>query len=127
VKLDLSFVPDSEEVSGIVASAIVPRLIEETQAKLKSGQAADFGCVKMRSDGLESGGKTLGWRDIAEYNVDNGYLTIKALKGWSAWLSKSLDEIPNFRVLVAFLEHYRTSAPQPGGDSSRQQPELAAR
>jgi Family of unknown function (DUF6585) len=125
IKLDLSPVPNSEEVSSLIVSAIAPRLIRETQAKLAAGQAADFGFLKVTRDGLAlAGDKKLAWRDIGEYTIHEGLLTIRSIKGWSVWAKKGTDEIPNFRVLVAFLEHHRSGQPLPGSKSESEEPEL---
>lgn len=130
VKLDLSSVPESQHVSTMIAAATMPRLVGETKAALAAGQTVDFGYVKLRPEGLERHGdlaatKFLGWRDIAEYTLDNGYLTIKSLKGWKAWVSKPVDEIANIRVLIAFIDHYAGHMPLPGDETVSPEPELA--
>src|SRR5262245_4218996 len=125
IKLDLSPVPNSEEVSALINQAIAPRLIREAQAKIAAGQAADFGFVKVTRDGLAMpGDKKLGWRDVGEYTIHEGLLTIRSIKGWSVWAKKGTDEIPNFRVLVAFLEHHRTGQRLPTDQAASEEPEL---
>ncbi len=130
VKLDLSSIGDSEEASGIIANLTVPRLVQRTREKIESGQAADFGCIKLHRDGLakanDPAGNVLGWRDIAEYSFDDGCVTVKSLKGWKTWVSGSLDKTPNFRVLAAFLEHYRDGVPLLGIEDVSQPSELVA-
>jgi hypothetical protein len=127
IKLDISSFNNSEEASAMIASAIVPRLAREAQAKLEAGQAVDFGFLKVTREGLAlPGDKTLGWRDIGEYTINEGLLTIRSIKGWSVWVKKNTDEIPNLQVLVVFLEHHRCGAPLPGHEAGRDEQELAA-
>jgi len=128
IKLDLSFVSNSEEVAATIAKATVPRLVREAQAKLAAGQAADFGFLKVTRDGLAlAGDKTLGWRDIGEYTINEGVLTIRSIKGWSVWAKKNTDEIPNLQVLVVFLEHHRRGATLPSSEAAHEEPALATR
>lgn len=132
IKLDLSFVPDSEEVSAIISGATMPRLVRRVQERLAAGQLAEFGAIKLRPDGLErpgdfSGTQTLTWADLKEFKVDNGYLTIKSQQNWvMPWYWKSIEEIPNVRVLLAFIEHHTSGVPLPTADERDQERALAA-
>jgi uncharacterized protein DUF6585 len=130
VKLDLSSIADSERASAMVAARTLPRLVRQARAKLAAGQTVSFGYVKLRADGLERSGagtgpSFLGWRDVAEYALDNGLLTIKSLKGWSDWFSKPVDQIENLQLLIVFLDHYTAGTPLPGSEVPTQEPELA--
>jgi len=126
IKLDLSSINNSEEVTAMIASATVPRLAREAQARLDAGQTVDFGFLEVTRDGLAlNGDKTLGWRDIGEYTINQGLLTIRSIKGWSVWAKKNTDEIPNLQVLVVFLEHHRCGASVPGHEAGRDEQELA--
>jgi len=131
MQLDLSSVADSEGASALIAGRTLPRLMQQAKAKFAAIQPVDFGFLKVRADGLERpGGGTgvdfLGWRDIAEHSLDNGYLTIKSLKGWSDWVSKPVDQIENLQLLIALLDHYTACAPLPESAARPQEPELAA-
>jgi Family of unknown function (DUF6585) len=130
-RLDLSSFPESEQISAAIANATVPRMLHEAQIKLGAGQLVEFGFVNISGAGLErpgdvSGTAALGWRDVAEFTIDDGLLTIKSLKGWKPWASKAVEEIPNLRVLIELLERYTTDALMPADEKPRPQAELVA-
>jgi len=130
-RLDLSSFPESEQISAAIADATVPRLLHEAQVKLSAGQLVEFGFVNISGAGLErpgdvSGTAALNWRDVAEFTIDDGLLTIKSLKGWKPWAWKAVEQIPNLRVLITLLERYTTDALMPAGEKQSPLAELAA-
>ena len=129
VKIDLSFVPDSEEASAIIMAETFPRLLGAAAQKLSNGQPVELGKVTLQPDGLgqigDMGGKYfLAFSDFGVWKIDNGFLTISKPGGLLPWLWRPVAEIPNFRVLLAFLEHFLNGKPLPGGEQADQEREL---
>jgi hypothetical protein len=131
MQLDLSAFLESEQISAAVADATLPRLLRDAQARLATGQLVEFGFVNLSGAGLErpgdvSGKAALGWRDVAEFTLDNGLLTIKSLRGWKPWAWKAVEDIPNLRVLIALLERNTSDALQPCSEAKNREPDLTA-
>jgi hypothetical protein len=114
LRLDLSFVPSSEEVSGIVHAATLPRLIEAATQALTARQELPYGkYLKLRSDGpmrrgVWGGWEFIPWGRIDAVSVEDGSLKITTRHdGMFPWYWWAVDQIPNFRVLLAILQSQR--------------------
>ncbi|GAB4328460.1 MAG: hypothetical protein Kow00117_14910 [Phototrophicales bacterium] len=84
--------------------AIMPHLLERTRQQLESGELIQFHTqLSIDSSGLHNNTRQLSWEDFGGYDIKQGKLHLKHHQG-DIWLSISLHEIINIRVLLAHLE-----------------------
>jgi hypothetical protein len=133
VKLNLSFLDESDEASTIITGRTFPRLLAETKAGLARGEKVDFEKVKLHQEGISQGGilggeDLLTWDQIGEAKIDNGYLTIKKGSIILPWNWTPVSDLPNFRVLFAYINHHVNGAelPELDLDSDESDSELLA-
>lgn len=119
IKLNLSFFDESDEASAIIKAQTFPRLLSECKAALARREKIDFEKLKLSREGITQGGllggeDTLTWDQIGEAKIDNGYLVVKKRNIALPWNWTPVADIPNFRVLFAFLNHYVNEVELPG-------------
>jgi hypothetical protein len=121
VKLNLSFFDNSDEASQIITAHTFPRLLSECKAALARREKIDFEKVKLSREGISQSGlmggeDTLTWDQIGEAKIENGYLVVNKGNVSPPWNWTAVADIPNFRVLYAFLNHFvnKVALPEAG-------------
>lgn len=78
--------------------------------ELSEGRAVGFGPATALPDGLAIGKRVTPWQDISAVDIAGGYLNLK-VRGKFFKSSVLANDVPNFLVLAAVVNHFRTVTP----------------
>jgi hypothetical protein len=73
---------------------------------LQMGQKLTFGPLALDRDKLYAGKKELPWSEIKAIKIEKGNISVKKDKGWFAWASATVPQIPNFFVFYELVGRF---------------------
>lgn len=99
-----SFLLDMPRLADIVLTETARRLIPRVWSQLQSGQAVNFGPLRITATELTTRGRDLAWSDVESMDVIHGSVRITQQGDTGIWLYAAIKTLPNYHVLLAVAE-----------------------
>lgn len=101
-----SFGKDIETLGRALQYHTAERLLPRYWQALQNGQKVTFGPLALDRDKLYAGKKELPWGEIKAIKIEKGNISVKKDKGWFAWASATVPQIPNFFVFYELVGRF---------------------
>ncbi|MEV0293203.1 DUF6585 family protein [Nocardia sp. NPDC050710] len=92
-----------EAIQHAVAAAQLP----PARAALATGQRLEFDEIWMTEGAVGSGAETVGWGQLEEIAVQDGFVRLRVAGKWRALIDRPVSDIPNFLVFHTLAEELR--------------------
>ena len=106
VVLDDKLGKDIETMGRALHQGTAELLLPRYWQALQMGQKLAFGPLALDRDKLYAGKKELPWSEIKAIKIEKGNISIKKDKGWFAWASATVPQIPNFFVFYELVGRF---------------------
>lgn len=107
------FVQHILDLANRIDTEIAKRQLAGTLARVRNGEAAQFGKLGISNQWISWKGATLPWGDVEAIETQFGYFTIRKKGKWLSWANFAIGDIPNFPVFNAVLQEVHPAAPAP--------------
>lgn len=99
-----------EALGSAVMTAVTELRAPPARRAFEEGQTLDFGPILLHREGIETGGKRLGWQEIESVSwkagllaSDKAFLMVRRRGGLLAWAKVPVEEIKNYQVLMVIV------------------------
>jgi hypothetical protein len=93
-----------EEWGNAIQSAVTSAQLPRAAAALGRGETVAFGDITVGRDGISAQGKYVGWDQLQEIRVKDGYVSLKVAGRWRSLSTTAVSSIPNYFVFHALAE-----------------------
>jgi hypothetical protein len=104
----------AEGLGDTVQQQVTGHLLPIALAQYKAGEEISFGKLTLSATGVRYGTRTLGWVEIDNIDMVDGFVFIYKLGCRRVWAVVPVARIPNVYVFLSMLQQIRTPSETPG-------------
>lgn len=104
VVLDSRLISGVEKLGAVLVRESAAHLLPRYTSAFERGERLSFGSLGLDKEGIYRGRRSLPWAAVRSVSVARGYLGVYQTGKWLAFCRVRVADLPNFVVLMMFLE-----------------------
>src|SRR5262249_47286893 len=96
--------PRLRRLIGVIFEATLPHLLPPVLNAWMAGDSVRFDRLLLSRDDLRDGARCVPWTEVAACRASRGWLTIRRVGRWRAWLRAPVTAFANVCVLLALVQ-----------------------